>query len=197
MKADKCGEMIRNLEDEKIIELYWARHESAIDETDKKYRTFCMYISRNILNNISDSEECINDTWLAAWNTIPPERPVHLSAFLGKIVKNLSLKKFRYNNSEKRRKEVTVSIEEISESAVSISDTESRTDSGELAYIISEFLRGQSQEKRVMFLRRYWFFDSYSQISELMGVSEESVRVSLMRLRKKLKKYLEERGITA
>lgn len=197
MKADKCGEMIRNLEDEKIIELYWARHESAIDETDKKYRTFCMYISRNILNNISDAEECINDTWLAAWNTIPPERPVHLSAFLGKIVKNLSLKKFRYNNSEKRRKEVTVSIEEISESAVSISDTESRTDSGELAYIISEFLRGQSQEKRVMFLRRYWFFDSYSQISELMGVSEESVRVSLMRLRKKLKKYLEERGITA
>lgn len=197
MKADKCGEMIRNLEDEKIIELYWARHESAIDETDKKYRTFCMYISRNILNDISDAEECINDTWLAAWNTIPPERPVHLSAFLGKIVKNLSLKKFRYNNSEKRRKEVTVSIEEISESAVSISDTESRTDSGELAYIISEFLRGQSQEKRVMFLRRYWFFDSYSQISELMGVSEESVRVSLMRLRKKLKKYLEERGITA
>lgn len=197
MKADKRGEMIRNLEDEKIIELYWARHESAIDETDKKYRTFCMYISRNILNNISDAEECINDTWLAAWNTIPPERPVHLSAFLGKIVKNLSLKKFRYNNSEKRRKEVTVSIEEISESAVSISDTESRTDSGELAYIISEFLRGQSQEKRVMFLRRYWFFDSYSQISELMGVSEESVRVSLMRLRKKLKKYLEERGITA
>ena len=189
--------MIRNLEDEKIIELYWARHESAIDETDKKYRTFCMYISRNILNNISDAEECINDTWLAAWNTIPPERPVHLSAFLGKIVKNLSLKKFRYNNSEKRRKEVTVSIEEISESAVSISDTESRTDSGELAHIISEFLRGQSQEKRVMFLRRYWFFDSYSQISELMGVSEESVRVSLMRLRKKLKKYLEERGITA
>ena len=197
MKADKCGEMIRNLEDEKIIELYWARHESAIDETDKKYRTFCMYISRNILNDISDAEECINDTWLAAWNTIPPERPVHLSAFLGKIVKNLSLKKFRYNNSGKRRKEVTVSIEEISESAVSISDTESRTDSGELAYIISEFLRGQSQEKRVMFLRRYWFFDSYSQISELMGVSEESVRVSLMRLRKKLKKYLEERGITA
>ena len=197
MKADKCGEMIRNLEDEKIIELYWARHESAIDETDKKYRTFCMYISRNILNNISDAEECINDTWLAAWNTIPPERPVHLSAFLGKIVKNLSLKKFRYNNSGKRRNEVTVSIEEISESAVSISDTESRTDSGELAYIISEFLRGQSQEKRVMFLRRYWFFDSYSQISELMGVSEESVRVSLMRLRKKLKKYLEERGITA
>ena len=197
MKADKCGEMIRNLEDEKIIELYWARHESAIDETDKKYRTFCMYISRNILNDISDAEECINDTWLAAWNTIPPERPVSLSAFLGKIVKNLSLKKFRYNNSEKRRKEVTVSIEEISESAVSISDTESRTDSGELAYIISEFLRGQSKEKRVMFLRRYWFFDSYSQISELVGVSEESVRVSLMRLRKKLKKYLEERGITA
>ena len=108
--------MIRNLEDEKIIELYWARHESAIDETDKKYRTFCMYISRNILNDISDAEECINDTWLAAWNTIPPERPVHLSAFLGKIVKNLSLKKFRYNNSGKRRKEVTVSIEEISES---------------------------------------------------------------------------------
>ena len=107
--------MIRNLEDEKIIELYWARHESAIDETDKKYRTFCMYISRNILNDISDAEECINDTWLAAWNTIPPERPVSLSAFLGKIVKNLSLKKFRYNNSGKRRKEVTVSIEEISE----------------------------------------------------------------------------------
>ena len=185
------------MEDEKIIELYWARHESAIDETDKKYRTFCMYISRNILNDISDAEECINDTWLAAWNTIPPERPVHLSAFLGKIVKNLSLKKFRYNNSEKRRKEVTVSIEEISESAVSISDTESITDSEELAHIISEFLRGQSKEKRVMFLRRYWFFDSYSQISELVGVSEESVRVSLMRLRKKLKKYLEERGITA
>lgn len=197
MKADKCGEMIRNLEDEKIIELYWARHESAIDETDKKYRTFCMYISRNILNDISDAEECINDTWLAAWNTIPPERPVHLSAFLGKIVKNLSLKKFRYNNSGKRRKEVTVSIEEISESAVSISDTESITDSEELAHIISEFLRGQSKEKRVMFLRRYWFFDSYSQISELVGVSEESVRVSLMRMRKKLKKYLEERGITA
>ena len=102
------------MDDEKIIDLYWARSDSAITETDKKYRNHCMYIARNILNNISDSEECINDTYLAAWNSIPPERPNYLSAFLAKITKNLALKKFRYNTADKRKKEAAVSIEELS-----------------------------------------------------------------------------------
>lgn len=184
------------MDDEKIIELYWARSDSAITETDKKYRNHCMYIARNILNNISDSEECVNDTYLAAWNSIPPERPNYLSAFLAKITKNLALKKFRYNTADKRKKEAAVSIEELSEVTFSISDVEEKADAEELSGMISDFLRKQSKEKRVVFLRRYWFFDSYSKISEITGLSEENIRVILLRMRKKLKKYLDERGVT-
>lgn len=184
------------MDDGKIIDLYWERSENAITETDKKYRNFCMYIANNILHDISDSEECISDTYLAAWNAMPPERPAYLSAFIGKIVKNLSLKRFRYNNSEKRNKEAVTSIEEISECISVESEAEKNIDLHETAAEISNFLREQSQEKRVVFLRRYWFFDSYPAIAERCGMSEDNVRVILMRMRKSLKTYLEKRGIT-
>lgn len=183
------------MEDEQIIELYWARSQSAIEETDRKYRKFCLYIANRILKDISDSEECINDTWLTAWNTIPPERPAYLSAFLGKIVKNLSLKKFRYNSREKRNSNAVMSIDEIGECVNSDSGIDEKLDLQAAAAEISNFLREQSQEKRVIFLRRYWYFDSYPDIAERCGMTEDNVRMTLMRLRKSLKIYLEERGI--
>ncbi len=183
------------MDDGKIIDLYWERSESAIAETDRKYRKFCMYIAGNILHDISESEECINDTYLAAWNAMPPQRPACLQAFIGKIVKNISLKRFRYNSCEKRNKEAVTSIDELSECLSVESEAERNIDLHETAAEISRFLREQSQEKRVVFLRRYWFFDSYAAIAERCGMSEDNVRMILMRMRKNLKIYLEKRGI--
>ncbi|MBR6923061.1 MAG: sigma-70 family RNA polymerase sigma factor [Oscillospiraceae bacterium] len=186
---------LQDMEDEKIIELYWLRSESAITETDKKYREHCMYIARNILNDISDSEECLNDTYLAAWNSMPPERPSHLSAFLAKITKNIALKRFRYYTADKRKKSAQVPIDEISESVVGTFDVEDTSDLKELAGLISDFLRKHSKEKRVVFLRRYFFFDSFEQISAITGLSEDNIRKILSRMRKQLKEYLTKRGV--
>lgn len=183
------------MNDEDIIELFWSRSEKAISETDKKYRRSCMGIANNILSNISDSEECVNDTYLTAWNTIPPQRPKFFPAFLFKIVKNTALTRFYYNHRDKRRKEVSISFCELDECVADSAVTEEAVDKRALVDAINDFLEGLSKEKRVVFVRRYWYFDSVSQVAEFCNISEEKTKSMLMRMRSKLREFLKERGI--
>lgn len=186
---------MNDLEDEAIIELYWKRSENAITETDRKYRKKCLSVAKNILNDVSDAEECLNDTYMTAWNTMPPERPVHFLAFLLRIIKNHSFNRFKFSNRYKRKKEVAVSLDELEECIDGNENTEDAFDKEELVSAINDFLRELSPEKRVIFVRKYWYFDTVPLIARRCSMTEENVKVSLMRIRKKLKTFLMERGM--
>ena len=131
------------MDDPEIIDLYWERSESAISETDAKYKGLCLHVAGNILRDNSDAEECLNDTWLAAWNAMPSKRPKYLPAFLCRIIKNLALKRCEYNSARKRNPEVLVSLDELDDCVPSGEDVEAACDAAELGRIISDFLRSQ------------------------------------------------------
>lgn len=192
MKARK-EEML--MEDKDIIELYWNRSENAISESDHKYRNLCINVARNILSNTSDCEECLNDTYLTAWNIIPPKRPKFLGAFLCGIIRNHSMKRYEFLSRTKRKSSAVISIDELCDCIPDGSNTEDDYDEKELAAVIQEFLLTQDTMKRVMFMRRYWFMDTFSQIAARCGTSEENVKMTISRMRKNLKQYLEERGV--
>jgi RNA polymerase sigma-70 factor (ECF subfamily) len=183
------------MEDNEIIGLYWERSESAVSETDAKYKKLCLHVADNILSDRSDSEECLNDTYLAVWNSIPSERPRYFPAFLCRIIRNLALKRYRYNTAGKRNPEVTVSMDELEECVPSGENVERICDARELGRLISDFLRGQSRKNRVIFVRRYWYYDSVKEIAERYSLSENSVKQSLFRMREKLKRFLSEEGL--
>ena len=183
------------MEDARIVQLYWDRDEAAIDESSKKYGAYCASIARNILNDLSDAEECVNDTWLRAWNAMPPHRPDLLSVFLGRITRNLSFDRYRRLHREKRGgHNVDAALEELGECVSGHDDPEKRREERELIREIDRFLRDLPEEKRYMFILRYWYADSVAEIAKRMGVSENSVSVSLHRIRLRLKARLIERG---
>ncbi len=184
------------MEDEKIINLYFEKNESAISETAAKYGAMIRGISYNILNNHSDSEECENDTYHITWNKIPPERPNFLSAFLGRIARNVAFDKYRYRKAAKRNAEFDLALSEIENCVSSKTSIETEEDKKMLAEYISNFLRGISFTKRVVFVRRYWYCDSIGKIANDYGYSESKVKSMLMRSRNELKKYLERNGIS-
>ena len=185
------------MDDEKIIELFFNRSEQAIEEVDKKYGKTCHNISYNILHNKLDAEECVNDAYLGAWNAIPPARPNPLLTYLCKIVRNLSLKRYEFNTAIKRNSTYDVAMEEL-ESCLSSPETiESEIALQELTHIIENFLDSLSTENRVIFLRRYWFSDTYSDIAARVGMTEKNVSVRLTRIREKLRNYLTEREVLA
>ncbi len=183
------------MEDGKIISLFWARDERAIDETKSKYGAYCRAIAYNILSSTEDAEECENDTYIAAWGAIPPERPMMLRAFLGKITRNIALKKHREKRASKRGGgTVTVSLGELEaclpdSGAFSDSLTES-----ELGGLIDSFLRTLSDAERRVFVCRYWYCDSIAEIAKRFGYGQSKVKMMLSRTRGKLKEYLEEEG---
>lgn len=183
------------MDDEKIIELFFNRSEQAIEEVDKKYGKTCHNISYNILHNKLDAEECVNDAYLGAWNAIPPARPNPLLTYLCKIVRNLSLKRYEFNTAIKRNSTYDVAMEEL-ESCLSSPETiESEIALKELTHIIENFLDSLSTENRVIFLRRYWFSDTYSDIAARVGMTEKNVSVRLTRIRENLRNYLKEREV--
>lgn len=151
-------------------------------------------IAYGILRNHSDSEECENDTYIVAWNKIPPERPKCLSAFLGRIARNISFDKYDYNKAAKRNAEFDISLSEIETCLASDMSVESEIGRRLLAKSISDFLRSTGYTKRVVFVRRYWYCDTVSQISDMLGYSESKVKSMLMRTRNDLKKYLKSEG---
>ncbi len=184
------------MDDQQIIELYWARSESAIAETDKKYGKLCRRIALNILANPQDSEECVSDTYLKVWSVIPPKRPVKLSAFLGKITRNLAINRYEKATAGKRGGgEVPVALEELAECIPDPNSVERAVDNRILADKLNVFLGGLSVEARKIFMRRYWEVCSVQEIAEIYGISESKVKVSLFRTRGKLRSFLEQEGI--
>lgn len=178
------------MEDKEIIDLYFARNENAISETAEKYGNLIKYIIGNILHNNSDTEECASDTYLAAWDRIPPAVPNSLKAFLGRIARNIALNRYDYYTAEKRSRETEVRLSELGD-IISHSSIEDEFEVKETARLISIWLRGKSHTKRVVFVRRYWYGDSIPAIAEFFGFSESKVKSMLMRMRRELKKYLE------
>ncbi len=175
------------MEDSRIVELYWQRDETAIAETQNKYGHYCYSIANNILRNNEEAEECVNDTYLGAWKSIPPHCPVILSTFLGKITRQLSLKKLRYQTAGKRGGGAPVAaLDELEECIPSGQSMEADLNARELAKIIDEFLGSLSTWERRVFLRRYWYFDSIKDISSRFGFSQSKVKMMLKRTRDKL-----------
>ena len=182
------------MDDCQIVELYFARDEQAVRATDEKYGRLCRSIARSLLPNPEDSEECVNDAYLQLWNRIPPTRPDNFRAFLCKITRNLSLKRLEAASALKRSPAALLSLEEIGE-AVPDSAASPEISEEELGKLISAFLRTQSEDVRNVFLRRYWFFDSVSDIAERYGFSEAKVKSMLFRTRNKLREYLRKEGV--
>lgn len=183
------------IDDEKIIEMFFERSEQAIRELDIKYGKICHNLSYNIVNNRQDAEECVNDAYLGAWNAIPPVRPNPLLSYIVKIVRNISLKIYWRKEAAKRSGHYTVALEEIEAYIADPNTVEAEIEARELARIIGEFLDTLTLENRVIFMRRYWFADSYKDIGELMGLSEKNISVRLTRIREKMKQYLIEREV--
>ena len=183
------------MDDKQIVELYWQRDEHAIEATAAKYGPYCMKISRNILEDRADSEENVNDTYLHAWNAMPPQRPAILQAFLGKIARNLALNRYKAKSAQKRQGDaLALSFDELDDCAVSLSGPESETAAAELGASISAFLRTQSEDARSMFILRYFYCDSIEEISSRFGCGESRVKTTLLRTRRKLKQHLIKEG---
>ncbi len=182
------------LEDSKIIELFFARAEQAIVELSAKYGTGCGRIARNILKNDLDAEECVNDTYLAVWNTVPPQNPDPLRAYVFRIVRNISIAKYHANTCAKRNSYYDVALEELESSLSAFLTVEQEIEANELSRLLDGFLVTLDRESRVMFVRRYWYSDSISDIAERFQMSRNNVYVRLSRIRKKLKNYLKKEG---
>ena len=184
------------MDDKQIIDLYWKRSEIAISETDKKYGRYCHYIAYNILYDEEDSRECVNDAYLKTWEAIPPHRPSRLATFLGKITRNVSLNRYKYNNANKRSAgQVPLVLEELQECIPSATSTEQVIDDLSLADLFNQFLSGLSEERRNIFMRRYWYLNSVKEIARDFEMSESKVKMSLLRSRNELKQLLEGEGI--
>ena len=185
------------MDDNDIIGLYLERSEEAISETKLKYGALLYRISFGILRSKEDAEECVSDTYMRAWNSIPPNKPERLSAFLGKITRNLSLNRYEQMTALKRgggSKELA--LEELEECIPAAGDVQDQVEDGELAELINGFLDRLPKESRIIFMRRYWYFCTVSEIAEDMQVGESKVKMSLHRTRKKLKQFLERKGVT-
>ena len=177
------------MEDQQIIELFYARAECAIEECAKKYGAYCRTIAGHILPDDSDVEECLSDTWMRVWNAIPPNRPERLGAFLGRITRNLALDRLR---SEKRRCPIR---EELGECLTAGDPTGAMVDRVVLTQALDRFLAGLPPKKRKLFLRRYWYFATVEELSRDFGMRESNVKMTLLRLRRELKVQLEQEGI--
>jgi RNA polymerase sigma-70 factor (ECF subfamily) len=183
------------VDDSKIVELYLSRSEEAISETATKYGKLCRYVAINILRNNEDSEECVNDTYLGAWNAIPPQKPTKFSAFISRITRNLALKKYEYVSAAKRNPEVLISLAELEECVSGQDYVETELENKRVEKAINDFLWQQDIEKRTVFIRRYWYFEPIDSICKRCGFSQSNVTSMLYHTRQKLKQYLESEGI--
>ena len=184
------------MEDKDIIALFWKRSENAIQETAKKYGRYCHYIAYKILYNEQDSEECVNDTYLNAWGNIPPHNPARLSTYLGKITRNLALNKWNYYHAEKRGNgQIAVVLEELQDCLPSAQTVERMVDEMHFADALNAFLSSLSKQKRIIFIRRYWYMCSIKEISRDFNMSESKTKMMLLRLRNEFREHLRKEGI--
>ena len=182
------------LPDDDIVSLYFARSEEAIAACQLKYGRTCHSIAYNILRSDEDAEECVSDTWLRAWNAIPPEQPTRLGAWLSAVTRRLALSRYEYKTAAKRYGGVETSLEELSEcmadGAITVADDVA------IRNAINSFLAALPARTRMIFMRKYWYMDSVADIAAALGMSESAVKVSLHRTREKFRKHLEKEGVT-
>lgn len=183
------------MEDEKVVELYLARNADAIKQTAQSYGSRLRYLAYCIVHNDQDAEECENDTYLRAWDMIPPNQPkTYFFAFLAKITRHLALDRYKRQTAAKRNAQLVYLSAEMEECIPSADNVDAEIQSAELCRMISAFLKLQTAEKRNLFLRRYWYMDSVSDISRRFAMSESKVKTTLFRVRNELKEYLRKEG---
>lgn len=185
------------MRDKEIIELYWQRSEHAVSETAAKYGNYCTHIARNILFDISDAEECVNDTWLRTWDAIPPARPNRLSTFLGKITRNLAINQYQKSHAAKRGfGQVPLALSEL-EACISGTGTPEQTvEDALITQALDTFLAELDETSRKVFVRRYWYLSDTKEIARDYKMSVSKVKSILHRLRAKLREHLEKEGIS-
>lgn len=182
------------MEDKLIVDLYWARNEEAITQTSVKYGNMMHATSKSIVGSHEDAEECVNDAYLAAWNSMPENRPTYLGGYMAKIIRNISLNRYDRNHAAKRHG-VQVVFEELEECLSDYDTPEEQYEAGCLREVLDGFLAQLDEEKRVIFLRRYFYTDSIAQIAERMQMSEGKIKSVLFRLRGQLAKVLKEADV--
>ena len=183
------------MDDERIVALYWSRTETAITETDSKYGSYLNSISYNILFNHEDAQECVNDTYHNAWNSMPPHRPSILSTFLGKITRRISIDRWRKMRADKRGGgELNLALEELEDCVSGLGSVEDEIERGELTKLFNDFLNTLPATERRVFLCRYWYMDSIQSIAQQFGFSQSKVASMLHRTRAKLRVVLEKEG---
>ena len=184
------------MKDEEMVGLYWMRSEDAVAATAEKYGNYCYSIAFSILHNAEDAEECVNDAYLAAWNSIPPHRPERVAAFLGKITRNVSLNRWKQYNAQKRGEGQTeLALSELEECIPAKTGIEQAVEDELLTWSIEKFLYCQPRLKRNLFIRRYWYISSIQELADEYGMSESKVKSLLFRMRKKLKHHLAKEDI--
>ncbi len=183
-------------EDRTILELFFARSEQAVTQLAQKYEQGCRRIAKNILHSDRDAEECVNDAYLAVWNTVPPQRPNPLCTYLYRIVRNIAIARYHKNTAHKRNSSYDVALDEL-EGCLSAADTtESSFSARELTRKLNQFLAQLEKENRIIFVRRYWYGDAVGDIAKAMDMRSNTVSVRLTRMRGELKAYLEKEGVT-
>jgi RNA polymerase sigma-70 factor (ECF subfamily) len=182
------------MHDAQIVELYWNKDELAIAESEKCYGLYCQQIAVNILTNHEDAEECVNDTWQKSWNSIPPQRPLSLAAFFGKIVRNLSISRFRANRAQKRFNGMTVLLSELDDCIPTNDCVIEAIEVSQLTELIERWLSLLTADDRALFVRRYWFGDAVNELARECGVTQNQMAQRMLRLRKGLKQILEREG---
>jgi len=183
------------VDDLAIVELYHSRDERAIAESDKKYGALCRAIALRLLGFREDAEECVNDTWHAAWDTMPPERPQALGAFLGRITRNLSISRWRRDHAQKRYDGMQVLLSELEDCVPAPGTVEGALERQQLAQAISTWLDGLEREDRRLFIRRYWYGDPVKALAAERGMAANALSQRLLRLRKDLRAFLESEGV--
>lgn len=184
------------MEEQEILSLYFDRDEAALTQTAQRYGPYCHHIAYGILHSRPDSEECVNDTWLSAWQAIPPTRPTCLRAWLGRVTRNLALDRCRRNDAHKRgRRQLQLCLEELGECVSNTPGPQQQLETREIAAAVSVFLGRLSQTDRLLFLRRYWYLDSSRVLAHRLGLKEGQVNTRLHRIRKRLKNYLRQEGM--
>lgn len=182
--------------DSKIIELYYQRDQQAIAETNEKYGPFCRAIAWNILSVWEDVEECVNDTWHAAWNRMPPDLPQSLKAFLGRITRNLSISRFRANRAKKRYDGMEILLSELDDCVPDKRDVEQIVDEHRLSELISDWLDRLNVDDCTLFVRRYWYGDAVKTLAKKWGCTPNKMAQRMLGLRRELKAFLEKEGVT-
>ncbi len=182
--------------DAEIIQMFWRREETAITETQTRYGAYCTHIAINILSDREDAEECVSDTWLQAWNTIPPQKPRSLRAYLGRIVRNLSLNRWNHDHAQKRYSGMEQLLSELEDCIPAPDTAQRKLETAALSEIISDWLETLPRNDRVLFVRRYWYGDTLQELAGRTGVSASKLAQRMLRLRKGLKAALEHEEVS-